>query len=109
MRVAMILGLALMLTSLGGALAEPGCRCNIRGEISCDLPQRCRQLGGTCNGNWPLPGGSYIQSCQSCFDDCTFLNCNCRRINGSYNPTRAIVETCPSTRFRNNDGNLVCQ
>jgi len=85
-----------------------GCRC-VRGsspEKTCMTSRDCRETGGRCVGIWPLPGGSYLWSCQSCKYDCSMLRCNCRTVSGKYVPAVTNVASCDFVSNRN--GALVC-
>jgi hypothetical protein len=109
---AMSLALMILFCTCHTAFAQSdtdhGCRC-VRGsspEKTCMTPLDCRNTSGRCVGIWPLPGGSYLWSCQSCKYDCSMLRCNCRTVSGKYVPAATNVGNCDF--FSNQNGALAC-
>ncbi len=56
---------------------------------------------------WPLPAGSYKETCQLCHFNGRVLRCNCQRANGSWRPSRLRVGPYCNW-IANQNGRLIC-
>lgn len=57
----------------------------------------------------PLPGGSWQQSCKNGSINGSIVSAKCQDMKGKWRDTQIDLNTCPSRRLGNNNGQLVCE